>query len=324
MIDIKYLLFLQKIRLSAPDFVSQLFEFISNFGTVFSIPILCYVYWCGKKEDGVLAFWALGFAMLANGLLKQIACIYRPWIRDARIVPPTSALAGATGYSFPSGHSTRGTAYLGALAWQNRQRAIIFYGLFALILLVCFSRNFLGVHTPQDVIVGFACGILSIPLSWFVLKWGQNGKNRDFIILGASIITVAVFLAYITFKSYPLDYDSEGKLLVDPQKMALDSWSYGGSFIGLILGWLLEKRLLRFQVPNHVLISLCRFVVGVGAVICLEKSKGFLCTLFTDSWGRFTTSFVTIFFIIYLYPAIFSAIENRFAKNKSADKQPQA
>ena len=322
--DLEYLLFLQKIRLAAPDIVVQFFELVSGLGFVLFIPILCYVYLCGKKEDATLAIWSVGFALLFNGLLKQIFCIYRPWIRDPRIVPPENALAGATGYSFPSGHSTNAAAYLGALAWQNRRRIVLASFLFVLILLVCFSRNFLGVHTPQDVVVGFTCGMLSIPLAWFVLKWEKNGKNRDFVILGVSILIVAVYLAYITFKSYPLDYDAEGKLLVDPQKMALDSWSNGGLFIGVVLGWLLEKRFVKFQAPASALIGLCRFIVGFGGVFGLKHCKGFFCTLFTDPWGCFVTRFITIIFLIFIFPAIFTAIENGFVKKKEAvDEQPQ-
>ena len=323
MIDIEYLLFLQKIRLASPDVVVQLFEFISNFGTVFSIPILCLIYWCCKKEDGILALWSLGFAMLANGLLKQIMCIYRPWIRDPRIVPPDIALAGATGYSFPSGHSTKAASYLGAIGRQYRKKAVIFYSLFALIILVCFSRNFLGVHTPQDMIVGFTCGILSIPTSWFVLKWEQKEKNRDFVILGVCFLIVAVYLAYINFKNYPLDYDSNGKLLVDPKKMALDSWGHGGIFIGVVLGWLIEKRFVKFQAPSSFLTGICRYVIGIGAILPLKYSKEFFCTLFTDAWGYFTAGFLSFFFVTCLYPAIFTAVENCMVKNNPINEQPR-
>ena len=319
--DLEYLLFLQKIRLAVPDFVVQLFEFISNFGTVFSLPIICLIYWCYKKEDGILAIWSLGIAMLANGLLKQIMCVYRPWIRDPHIVPPDIAKAGATGYSFPSGHSSKASSYLGAIAWQNRRQSLIFYGLFTLILLVCFSRNFLGVHTPQDVVVGFTCGLLSIPLAWFVLKWEQKGTNRDYVILGVSVLLVALYLAYITFKSYPLDYDAKGELLVDPQIMALDSWGNGGMFIGIVLGWLLEKRTLRFQLPASVLTGACRYGVGVIAVVGFKYSKGFFCEIMTSPWGYFTAGFTSVLFIVYIYPAIFTLIENSVNKKDAIPEE---
>lgn len=321
--DLEYLLFLQKIRLAAPDFVLQLFEYITNMGAFCLFPVVCLVYWCIKKEDGILASWSLGISMLAHSLLKQIMCIYRPWIRDARIVPPAVAKAGATGYSFPSGHSSNAAAYLGSIAWQNRSRRVLFWTLITLIVLICFSRNFLGVHTPQDVVVGCACGAISIFGAWLILKWEQKGKNRDIILFCASIITVTLFLLYITYKSYPLDYDSEGKLLVDPQKMALDGWTHGGLFIGLVLGWLLEKRTLNFQLPANWVIGLCRYGVGFGALLVLKHSNEFFGMYLPAPWTRFATGFVALFFIIYLYPVIFTLVENCFTKKEAVDNQDQ-
>ena len=81
------------------------------------ILITCWIFWCVDKKKGALTFFTTSWAMLANSLLKMIACVYRPWIRDARVA------------------------------------------------FVMFSRNYLGVHTPQDVCVGLLTGIVFIFLS---------------------------------------------------------------------------------------------------------------------------------------------------------------
>ena len=39
---------------------------------------------------------------LVNGFLKVTFCVYRPWIRDARVQPDGNAVTAATGYSFPA------------------------------------------------------------------------------------------------------------------------------------------------------------------------------------------------------------------------------
>lgn len=46
------------------------------------------------------------------------------------------------------------------------------------ILLVMFSRNYLGVHTPQDVLTGAAVGLLSAFLLPCLLRWAEKGPNR--------------------------------------------------------------------------------------------------------------------------------------------------
>ena len=90
---------------------------------------------------------------LINGEMKILFARERPSVVEH--------LVGAGGYSFPSGHAFGGTAlYLGlALAFlpvitPARHRAVI---VAALIIgaLISFSRAWLGVHYPSDVLAGW-------------------------------------------------------------------------------------------------------------------------------------------------------------------------
>lgn len=67
--------------------------------------IFCIVYWAVNKKTGTWILLNFAGANLLNGFLKLTACVYRPWIKDARIIPAGDAITTATGYSFPSGHS---------------------------------------------------------------------------------------------------------------------------------------------------------------------------------------------------------------------------
>lgn len=49
--------------------------------------------------------------------------------------------------------------------------------MFLLILLVAFSRNYLGVHTPQDVAISFILGIVLLFLSPKIQKGVDDGKT---------------------------------------------------------------------------------------------------------------------------------------------------
>ena len=70
----------------------------------------------------------IGLSVAAGGIINQLAknimCINRPWIKDSRVVPDPVALKGATGYSFPSGHSQTAMSVYGTIAAASKRRAV--------------------------------------------------------------------------------------------------------------------------------------------------------------------------------------------------------
>ncbi len=76
------------------------------------------------------------------------------------------AFATAPGWSFPSGHSMGALvgygmlAYLLALGVRGRARLALPFGAALLVVLIGFSRLYLGVHYFSDVIGGYAAGVV--------------------------------------------------------------------------------------------------------------------------------------------------------------------
>ena len=159
--DIDYLLLLQRFRESINDALTPFMEGVSLFAVTFLIMIPVFVYWVVDKRKGLYTLVSYYLCCGFNAILKLTACIYRPWIRDARVKPAGDAITTATGYSFPSGHTVSAGPLYGGLAvsawsWKKWVSAILVF----LALLTGFSRNYLGVHTPQDVVVGTLESIL--------------------------------------------------------------------------------------------------------------------------------------------------------------------
>ena len=89
-------------------------------------------------------------------------------------------------------------------------------------LLVMFTRNYLGVHTLWDVWVSALLACVVILLNEKLLLWIEKEKNRDFWVSMVGIGFALLALWYTNSKPYPMDYDSAGKLLVDPKEMITD------------------------------------------------------------------------------------------------------
>ena len=130
------------------------------------VVIICWFYWCLDKQKAYI----LGLTYFLSGLLVQglkiTFRIPRPWILDPDFHAVPSALAGATGYSCPSGHTQSGTALFSTLGFAAKKKSWKFL-FFFLILLIGFSRMYLGVHTPWDVAISMILTFLLSAVVWY-------------------------------------------------------------------------------------------------------------------------------------------------------------
>ena len=85
--DIQYLLALQDFRNGMQDAWTPFMPFVSDFATTYLILIPVFLYWFWDKRKGLYALVSYYFCMIMTPVIKLTACIYRPWIRDSRIVP---------------------------------------------------------------------------------------------------------------------------------------------------------------------------------------------------------------------------------------------
>jgi undecaprenyl-diphosphatase len=101
--------------------------------------------------------------MLVMSLGELLNVELKEFVKRAR--PPYHEAAHTSGYSFPSGHSMAAFIAYGMLAYilvrlipHRRSRQAVAGALATLVLLVGFSRMFLGAHWLSDVVGGFAAG----------------------------------------------------------------------------------------------------------------------------------------------------------------------
>lgn len=305
-----YLLLLQNFRDLSGHIFDNFFLTVTMFGEV-AIPVLfiCCVYWCINKKSGMYILWCYTFGFLTNILLKTTACIYRPWILDSRIHPLAQAIPAATGYSFPSGHTAGAVSTWGGTVvafWKNK---IVRYLGILLVVLVMISRNYVGVHTPQDVLVSFIVGICLLFGINKLLQWVSAKQNRDLIITGSVTVLSILLLLYVNLKSYPMDY-LNGKILFDPTPVKIETFARIGGALGMFYGWLLEKRFLNFDNVGTVFHKIIRMILG-GIVLSFlfVHAKDYFTGMFGLRCGLFLQHFVMGMFITYIYPFIFTKLK---------------
>ncbi|MBC3889920.1 phosphatase PAP2 family protein [Acetobacterium paludosum] len=150
--------------------LNPFFVFITNFGDHgifgFFLSFLLMI----KKETrltGVIMLAALLLSVFfVNLTLKPLVARHRPFtFYDIDLILPKP-----NDFSFPSGHSSSVFAYTWAyfITRKNNWR----WGLLVFAILVAYSRLYLFVHYPTDVLAGIAIGILCAYLSrWLVEKF---------------------------------------------------------------------------------------------------------------------------------------------------------
>ena len=161
------LLIQQYLRSDILTPVMKMITFLGNGGWFWILCTVILLVSPKTRKVGCAAALSIIFgALVTNVLLKNLVARARPF---AVIDALTPLIAKPTDFSFPSGHTTASFAVALVIARMFPKK----YGVPAVILaaLVAFSRLYLGVHYPTDVLAGFLVALAGSTLSvWLVRK----------------------------------------------------------------------------------------------------------------------------------------------------------
>ena len=309
--DIQILLWLQEFRNGAggilADFLSKM-TFLGELNSV--IVIMAILYWSVSKELGAYLMMGWSGNRLVNGALKVTVCAYRPWIRDARILPFGNATTTATGYSFPSGHTMNGATIFGGGAMRSELSRPLRVVLGVVVALIAFSRIYLGVHTPQDVLVGAVAGLLVMGLSLKLMQWVEKHPEKDWLVVCVGVVLGVAVALYAALKPYPADYDAEGKLIVDGAKMANDTFKGVGYCVAFLIGWILERRFVGFSTDVPLARKLSRAVIGLISYYAVSLILAPLVkTWIPGAAGTTLSCFIQVFYVVFVFPLLAKRLE---------------
>lgn len=151
----------------------------------------------------VLAMLVLAVLMadqVSSGLIKHLVERLRP-THDPSLESMVHVINGYRGglYGFVSSHAANFFAVSTFLSLVMRQRWVAF-SLFTWALLQCYSRMYLGVHYPGDILGGIVVGVLAGWLVWCIMRWIQHRwrlpeghYTRQDATLMASSIAITIF-----------------------------------------------------------------------------------------------------------------------------------
>ena len=242
---IQFILALQAFR---TPFWNAYFRVATFMGeTEFYLLLIPFFYWLVNKSFGRQLTYLLLITGYLNTFAKNIFKLPRPPQVDPRVAP----LVEQGGYGLPSGHSMSAMAVWGYAGWYWRKSKPWLIPLaIVLISSIAFSRLYLAVHFPADVITGLTLGLIVL-LLWITLlppvqRWISRADDSLLLALSAAIPLVMLFLAPGDAAGYP----SEAITTVS------------GVLMGASIGFVFEAQRVRFSVSGSWGQKLLRYVVG--------------------------------------------------------------
>ncbi len=266
------MLFFQSIRI---PFLSTAAECITFLGEgVWSVLLVFFLYYVVSPRSG----FALGASSMTGvafcNILKVIFRIPRPWVKYPDELVPLR-VSTATGYSFPSGHSTNaGSVYYSLYSLYRKNRAVKTVSI-VLMILIPLSRIYLGCHWPLDVVVGIALGTAAGRLS---VKYASLYEDEEKLArLARRAVPAAVIAAVVD--ALLVDTLVLDKTLWKDLSQAAAGW---GAII--LFGWI-GRKYVHFIFPEGTVKRIILYVLGAGI--------GYSCSLLWIS--KFTVLHYTLY-----------------------------
>ncbi len=301
----EFLKFLEGIR---NPFLDSFFSIITRFGeeTVFIVVGILFL-WCINKKYGYYLFFVGFSGLLINQFLKFTFRIPRPWVRNPELSIVKGAEEMAYGYSFPSGHTQVSVGLYGGMArlFDNK---IVRTICLILVVLIPFSRMYLGVHTPIDVIASVAiAGILIFVFYPLVNNNFENIKIINILFLVCTVISI-LYLIYISAYRFPVDVDME-----EVKKGIEDGYKILGSILALWLSYNIDMKYLNYKTEATLIVQIIKLAVGLILVLAIKEFlKEPLLSIFNGNGiAGAVRYFIIVFFAACIWPATFKLYKNK-------------
>lgn len=257
----QFLYILEQLRNPVLDEIMLL---VTRLGEETAFLVLALIFfWCVDKQKGYYIM-AVGFiGTIVSQFMKLLYRVPRPWVLNPEFTVVGNAKEAATGYSFPSGHSQSAVGTLGAITVSTRKRWLrVLCIVFA--VLVPFSRMYLGVHTPADVLVGSGLSLVLIfALRSAILR--ENGKTMKFLIAVMFALAVCQLLFVERFP-FPAGIDPHNL-----QSGVKNAYTLLGCMVGISVVYYVDSKWIHFRTKAVWWVQIIKVVVGLLLVLLVKE-----------------------------------------------------
>lgn len=296
----EFLYVLERLRNPFLDGLMQALTWLGQ--ETLALPLLLLMYWCINKRVGLELLFCTFFGAGTNAFLKLCMQVPRPWLRNANFTIVESARKAATGFSFPSGHTQTAVGLYGVLSlWVKNKAAKL--ALLLLILLIGFSRLYLGVHTLNDVLLSLLVGTVIVLIGHILFSRSEQSIRMGFLVLFLLNLAFLIIMQYIPLLN-PADADIAAHL---HKNAAL---AVGGS-LALFLASCIHGAHIRFNPRTNLLAQGIKLGLGLALIIGLRMGlKPLLHGLLADEvLADILRYFLITLFALVVWPMSFAAIE---------------
>lgn len=300
--------FLYALESIRTPFLDELMLLITHLGDEYPFLIIAmFLLWCVNKYQGYYMLFVGFVGVQINQLLKVIFRIERPWVLDKKFKPVEGSIERATGYSFPSGHTQSAVGTFCSVArWcKNNWLRIVCVVVFCL---VAFSRMYLGVHTPKDVITSMIIASALVFLLYPIVKKAENNPKIMYVLF--VILTIWSIAQVVFMHTYPFPQNAQAQEIFDATKTA---YKMLGATVGLFIVYIIDSKYIKFPTKAAWWAQLIKLIVGLLLTVGVQKLCYVVFELFVSAFlVRVLAYFIMVLFAGLVWPLTFKW----FAKTK--------